>query len=647
MRTLPIALLSILVSCPASARSDADWKSCNAEDADTAIPACTRLVEMEKLNPKERSAAFYGRATAYWRRHDYELAIADADKAIGLDPQNSNAYMRRGAVYGAKGDHERALANDTKAIELDPRNYKAYVNRGIHHIVQRDYDPAIADADKAIAINPKFSNAYVVRGNAYQAKGEHDRAIADATKAIELDPSANHYVNRGAIYLSRGDYERAILDYSRTIALNPGLASAYSARSAARLRMGEYDSAIADATKAIEIDPKFSYAYGNRGSAYANQQKYEQAIADYSKALEIDSSFAESRRADAGVGNGDERVVADTTKAIEIDPRLVDVYRIRGTAYERQGELDLAIADYAKYVEMNPNNFATMRSLGLTRFLAGDFTGASSDLARAFELRNDPYALLFRYLARKHIGEPAEGGLEDGALVLRNSLWPYAFTQLYLGKRSPEFFLAAAVKRGDRCMAQFYIGEWYGLSDNLSEATAMLNAATEICDKTSIEYKSRPPARLCCASSGSSKIFRLNPGAHQPHAQFRQCLRGLHPYRDRFGTGSIRRFDQHSHGWTNIGSARAHARLRCEQVRFFFDAIEIALGSAGLLKSDLHVDVQQIGTGLVRPDQFSRHCRRFSPRLSAGRELRGVISSCPARRPSRWQCRHPTSGVAG
>ena len=139
-------------------------------------------------------------------------------------------------------------------------------------------------------------------------------------------------------------------------------------------------------------------------------------------------------------------MIADTTKAIEIDPRLVDVYRIRGTAYERQGELDRAIADYAKYVEMNPNNFAIRRLLGLTRFLAGDFTGASSDLTRAFELRNDPYSLLFRYLARKHIGEPAEAGLEDGALVLRNNPWPYAFTQLYLGKRSPEFFLTAAVK---------------------------------------------------------------------------------------------------------------------------------------------------------------------------------------------------------
>ena len=102
---------------------------------------------------------------------------------------------------------------------------------------------------------------------------------------------------------------------------------------------------------------------------------------------------------------------------------------------------------------------------------------------------NDPHALLFRYLARKHVGESAEAGLEDGALTLRNRLWPYAFTQLYLGKRPPKFFLAAAFKRSDRCMSQFYIGEWYALGDKPSEAVAMLNAATEICDKASIEYR--------------------------------------------------------------------------------------------------------------------------------------------------------------
>jgi tetratricopeptide (TPR) repeat protein len=526
MKASSIAFLSIWTPCAALAQSDRDWKLCDAEDADAALAACTRLIEDGKLDPDKRAIAHDNRGVAYWRKRDFARAITDYDEAIRINPQYARAYMRRGAAYSGIREYEKSIADSSKGLELDPGDLKAYVNRSIAYAETGDLDRALADITKAIEIDPNFpslygnrgniylgkgdydraiadytkimgfdpkgARAYEYRGNALARKGDYERAIADITKAIELDPkSANLFSQRGDIYLRKGDYERAIPDYARAIGLNPNLAAAYNGRSAASLRTGEYDKAIADATKAIEIDPKFSYAYGNRGSAYAQQQKYEQAIADFSKAIEVDSNFGGSRagRPDDGMRSGDEQVIAGTSKAIEIDPRLAEAYLIRGAVYERQGEFARAIADYAKYVEINPSHFATRRSLGFVRFLTGDFQGAAPDLDRAFQLMNDPYALLFRYLARKHSDRSAEAGLEDGALVLRNRVWPYAFTQLYLGKRPPEFFLAAALKRTDRCMAHFYIGEWYGLRDKPSEAAAMLNAATEICDKASVEYR--------------------------------------------------------------------------------------------------------------------------------------------------------------
>jgi hypothetical protein len=44
--------------------------------------------------------------------------------------------------------------------------------------------------------------------------------------------------------------------------------------------------------------------------------------------------------------------------------------------------------------------------------------------------------------------------------------------------------------------------------------------------------------------------------------------------------------------WPNIGSTHAHARLRCQQAGFFFDAIEVPFGSGGLLKPDPHINFQ-------------------------------------------------------
>ena len=40
---------------------------------------------------------------------DYELAIADLDRAIELDPENDYAYTSRGQTYRKTGDFLKAL----------------------------------------------------------------------------------------------------------------------------------------------------------------------------------------------------------------------------------------------------------------------------------------------------------------------------------------------------------------------------------------------------------------------------------------------------------------------------------------------------------------------------------------------------------
>jgi tetratricopeptide (TPR) repeat protein len=426
LKTFSIALVLLLAPCVAHGQGDQDMKVCDAEDAEAAIPACTRLIKTEKLDPATRSAALAGRATAYWRKQDYDGAIADANEAIQLNPNNSKAYARRGACYFGKGDHERALADTNKAIDIDPANFRAYTNRGIFYASRRDYERAIADATKAIQINPKFPNPYSVRGNAYQGKGDQDRAIADITKAIALDPkSGGAYVSRANIHVRRGDFERA----------------------------------IADATKAIEIDPNNARAYDNRGYAYWRKRE-------------------------------DDLAIADATNAIAIDSKLINVYGYRAAAYERRGDHVLALADYDTLVATDPSNPKHAGAAALLRFVMGDFGAASAGL----ESKADVYGILFRYLARARGGDAAdsaESELADKArrVGLSFRVWPYAFIELYLGQRSPDEMFKAAVKRTDRCLAHFYVGEWHLLRKEIADAASDLKAAAELCSRDVIEYR--------------------------------------------------------------------------------------------------------------------------------------------------------------
>ena len=114
---------------------------------------------------------------------------------------------------------------------------------------------------------------------------------------------------------------------------------------------------------------------------------------------------------------------------------------------------------------------------------------AARDLLRTIELNDDVYTMLYRYLARGRVGEAAEAELEANTARLKDKTWPYAVTELYLGKRSAAATLDAAEKPEEKCEAHFYIGQWHVLKGNKAEAATALKVAVDTCPKTFIEYQ--------------------------------------------------------------------------------------------------------------------------------------------------------------
>jgi lipoprotein NlpI len=127
--------------------------------------------------------------------------------------------------------------------------------------------------------------------------------------------------------------------------------------------------------------------------------------------------------------------------------------------------------------------------LGAARYDAGDFKGASADLLRSIEIDEDAYAMLYRFLARSRAGEAAEAELKANAGRLKTEEWPFAVTELYLGKRSPAATLAAAATPEHKCEAQFYLGQWHIVKGNRADAETALRAAVDTCPKSVAEYR--------------------------------------------------------------------------------------------------------------------------------------------------------------
>jgi tetratricopeptide (TPR) repeat protein len=89
---------------------NADAKNCAQHpNADVALEACSRAIGSGRLSSSRLATTHYNRGLAYQRRSDFDRAIEDFDRVIGLRPETSKAFYNRGTAYQSKGEFHRAI----------------------------------------------------------------------------------------------------------------------------------------------------------------------------------------------------------------------------------------------------------------------------------------------------------------------------------------------------------------------------------------------------------------------------------------------------------------------------------------------------------------------------------------------------------
>ena len=284
---------------------------------------------------------YSAQATRNYIGGHYEEAIADFDKVIEVNPENTHAYYNRGLTKFRLGDLESEKGNTEKARRL--------------------YEGGVEDNTKAIKQDPEDTNAY------------HNRAGGKFRLAqSETDiPKVQQY------------YQDAIDDWTHVIKLNPELVDPYSNLAAAKALLGEskadqgnistaqelYAAAIQDSTHAIQLNPENTDAYVNRG--------YAQFRLGKTKADQGDIAGAEALYRAS---------VQDSTRAIQLNPENADAYGNRGTAKAAFGNAEGAIADFDAAIRLDPENAEYFHERGQAKEALGQKKAAKVDFERAKEL---------------------------------------------------------------------------------------------------------------------------------------------------------------------------------------------------------------------------------------------------------------------
>ena len=157
-----------------------------------ALPAADvearRAVELDPREWEAQNAMGY---VQWLHRWDLDGAEASLRRAVELAPGEPNAHWTLFAFLGSmRGAYDEALAEADRALELDPLSVALRAQVGwVHHWCNHP-ERAIAHCRSVLADHPESVQALHILGVASTATGEHGRAIAACRRAFERQRDA-------------------------------------------------------------------------------------------------------------------------------------------------------------------------------------------------------------------------------------------------------------------------------------------------------------------------------------------------------------------------------------------------------------------------------------------------------------------------
>ena len=144
-------------------------------------------------------------------------ALNEFEKALLIDPKNSDAFRERAKTYMAMGKTREAELSYKEAIKMKPDYWKGYNYLGVFYFQQGKYDEAAAQFQQVISLNPNNAKGYVNLGAVYGILTRYDDAINAFNKSLQIEPDYRMYQQIATVYLKKNMYKEAARAYEKVI----------------------------------------------------------------------------------------------------------------------------------------------------------------------------------------------------------------------------------------------------------------------------------------------------------------------------------------------------------------------------------------------------------------------------------------------
>ncbi len=195
----------------------AEAKPAGADDA-----AATDIAPLPPPAPPDPAEIMYGEARAAAEAGHRDEAKRLYRDLLGLHPAHVRARNNLALLLDAEGNHQTALAELDRALETEPDNSTLLVNRGALLGAMGRFAAAEHDLKKVLRVEPSHPGALFNLGVVMTKKGLWGEAVPHLRRAVELDPEnggAHYWLGEALNHVD--DLYGALAAYQRAAELQP------------------------------------------------------------------------------------------------------------------------------------------------------------------------------------------------------------------------------------------------------------------------------------------------------------------------------------------------------------------------------------------------------------------------------------------
>jgi len=250
----------------------------------------------EALEGTEDAVVLSNRSATYSQRRRFDKALADADRALKLQPSWPRLYHRRGHALFHLGQYTEAIRAFERGLKIDPQD--AALQEALSKA--KEYTELDPDAPPP-APKPRKSTPAPEASAAGGATGGGSPGAASG--------SAEDLRQKGNNFFRSGKYSGAVRAYTEALELCPTDSKIWANRAAAQMELLKdfgknqtadqikknpyYLNSMADLEKSLSIDSTYVKAWARKGQLFNLASEVRQALAAYERGLRVEPQNAD------------------------------------------------------------------------------------------------------------------------------------------------------------------------------------------------------------------------------------------------------------------------------------------------------------------------------------------------------------------